>query len=163
MPYHYVQDRFGDQVALPCTERNIDLDKIALAQARGFMAVSAVKGRDELRLTSFNSVKGGEILGPWTGSRRLRPRLRTRAACRTRRHRRRQRLNPMTPTSAWTAWTWMIWGWTIWIPAAAVMTAMTAIWTICCRPSGMTARTAMTTAEWTRIWPRFWMICDASD
>lgn len=67
MPYHYVQDRFGDQVALPCTERNIDLDKIALAQARGFMAVSAVKGRDELRLTSFNSVKGGEILGPWTG------------------------------------------------------------------------------------------------
>lgn len=67
MPYHYVTDKFGDQVALPCTERNIDLDKIALAQERGFMAVSAVKGRDEVRLTSFNSVKGGEILGPWTG------------------------------------------------------------------------------------------------
>ncbi|WP_342586524.1 type VI secretion system contractile sheath domain-containing protein [Leisingera sp. ANG-DT] len=67
MPYHYVNDKFGDQVALPCTERNIDLDKIALAQERGFMAVSAVKGRDEVRLTSFNSLKGGEILGPWTG------------------------------------------------------------------------------------------------
>lgn len=67
MPYHYVTDRFGDQVALPCTERNIDLDKIALAQERGFMAVSAVKGRDEVRLTSFNSLKGAEILGPWTG------------------------------------------------------------------------------------------------
>ncbi|WP_413229489.1 type VI secretion system contractile sheath domain-containing protein [Leisingera sp. McT4-56] len=67
MPYHYVNDRFGDQVALPCTERNIDLDKIALAQERGFMAVSAVKGRDEVRLTSFNSLKGNEILGPWTG------------------------------------------------------------------------------------------------
>ncbi|WP_311199290.1 type VI secretion system contractile sheath domain-containing protein [Leisingera caerulea] len=67
MPYHYVNDRFGDQVALPCTERNVDLGKIALAQERGFMAVSAVKGRDEVRLTSFNSLKGSEILGPWTG------------------------------------------------------------------------------------------------
>ncbi|UWQ81433.1 type VI secretion system contractile sheath large subunit (plasmid) [Leisingera sp. S132] len=67
MPYHYVNDKFGDQVALPCTERNIDLDKIAMAQERGFMAVSAVKGRDEVRLTSFNSLKGSEILGPWTG------------------------------------------------------------------------------------------------
>ncbi|UWQ26971.1 type VI secretion system contractile sheath small subunit (plasmid) [Leisingera aquaemixtae] len=67
MPYHYVSDRFGDQVALPCTERNIDLNKIAMAQERGFMAVSAVKGRDEVRLTSFNSLKGSQILGPWTG------------------------------------------------------------------------------------------------
>lgn len=67
MPYHFVNDRFGDQVALPCTERNIDLNKIALAQERGFMAVSAVKGRDEVRLTSFNSLKGSQILGPWTG------------------------------------------------------------------------------------------------
>ncbi|WP_442852532.1 type VI secretion system contractile sheath domain-containing protein [Roseobacter sp. SK209-2-6] len=67
MPYHYVTDRHGDQVALPCTERNIDLDKIAAANDRGFMAISAVKGRDELRLTSFQSVAGGEILGPWTG------------------------------------------------------------------------------------------------
>ena len=62
-----MNDKFGDQVALPCTERNIDLNKIALAQERGIMAVSAVKGRDEVRLTSFNSLKGSEILGPWTG------------------------------------------------------------------------------------------------
>ena len=67
MPYHTVNDRFGDQVALPCTERNIDLDKIAMANERGVMAVSAVKGRDELRLTSFSSVAGGEVLGPWSG------------------------------------------------------------------------------------------------
>lgn len=67
MPYHTVYDQFGDQVALPCTERNIDLDKIAIANERGIMAVSAVKGRDEVRLTSFASVKGGEVLGPWTG------------------------------------------------------------------------------------------------
>lgn len=68
MPFHTVIDRFGDQVALPCTERNIDLDKIAMANARGVMAMSAVKGRDELRLTSFSSVAGGEVLGPWTGA-----------------------------------------------------------------------------------------------
>ncbi|NIZ62625.1 type VI secretion system contractile sheath small subunit, partial [Sedimentitalea sp. CY04] len=67
IPFHYVNDRFGDQVALPCTERNINLDKIALAQERGFMAVSAVKGRDEIRLTSFLSLAGKEILGPWSG------------------------------------------------------------------------------------------------
>ncbi|MCD9149651.1 type VI secretion system contractile sheath large subunit [Pseudophaeobacter sp. MA21411-1] len=67
MPYHTVTDRFGDQVALPCTERNIDLDKIAMANDRGVMALSAVKGRDELRLTSFFSVAGSEILGPWSG------------------------------------------------------------------------------------------------
>ena len=67
IPFHYVNDRFGDQVALPCTERNINLDKIALAQERGFMAVSAVKGRDEIRLTSFLSLAGKEILGPWAG------------------------------------------------------------------------------------------------
>ncbi|WP_139792869.1 type VI secretion system contractile sheath domain-containing protein [Pseudophaeobacter leonis] len=68
MPFHTVIDRFGDQVALPCTERNIDLDKIAMANARGVMALSAVKGRDELRLTSFSSVAGCEVLGPWTGA-----------------------------------------------------------------------------------------------
>ncbi|NRB16317.1 MAG: type VI secretion system contractile sheath small subunit [Rhodobacteraceae bacterium] len=67
IPFHYVNDRYGDQVALPCTERNINLDKIALAQERGFMAVSAIKGRDEIRLTSFGSLAGGDILGPWTG------------------------------------------------------------------------------------------------
>jgi len=67
MPFHTVNDRFGDQVALPCTERNIDLDKIAMANERGVMAISAVKGRDELRLTSFSSLSGSEVLGPWSG------------------------------------------------------------------------------------------------
>ncbi len=67
MPYHYVKDRFGDQVALPCTERNVDLDKIAAAKERGFMPIASVRGRDEIRLTSFNSLRGDMLLGPWTG------------------------------------------------------------------------------------------------
>ncbi len=67
MPYHYVLDRFGDQVALPCTERNIDLDKIAAAKERGYMTIAAVKGRDEIRLTSFMALTGGPLAGPWSG------------------------------------------------------------------------------------------------
>ncbi|WP_368484145.1 type VI secretion system contractile sheath large subunit [Phaeobacter sp. HF9A] len=67
MPFHFVTDRFGDQVALPCTERNVDLDKIAAAKARGFMPIAGVRGRDEIRLTSFNSLRGEMLLGPWTG------------------------------------------------------------------------------------------------
>ncbi|KUP91555.1 hypothetical protein TRIHO_35690 [Tritonibacter horizontis] len=67
MPFHYVNDRFGDQVALPCTERNVDLDKIAAAKERGFMPIASVRGRDEIRLTSFNSLRGDTLLGPWTG------------------------------------------------------------------------------------------------
>jgi len=67
MPFHYVNDRFGDQVALPCTERNVDLDKIAAAKERGFMPIASVRGRDEIRLTSFNALRGDMLLGPWTG------------------------------------------------------------------------------------------------
>lgn len=67
VPYHYVNDRYGDQVALPCTERNITLEKHEHSVQRGYMPVLSVKGRDEIRLGSFNSVAGREILGPWSG------------------------------------------------------------------------------------------------
>nr|WP_232825421.1 type VI secretion system contractile sheath large subunit [Albibacillus kandeliae] len=67
VPYHFVDDRYGDQVQLPCTERNLTQSKVEKVMARGFMPVVSVKGRDEIRLASFQSVGGGEILGPWTG------------------------------------------------------------------------------------------------
>jgi hypothetical protein len=67
MPYHFVADRYGDQVALPCTERNLTLDKVESAMARGVMPVVSVKGRDEIRLASFQSLGGGDIRGPWSG------------------------------------------------------------------------------------------------
>ena len=66
MPFHYVNDRYGDQVALPCTERNLTLDKVETVLGRGFMPVISVKGRDEVRLGSFQSLAGAELLGPWT-------------------------------------------------------------------------------------------------
>ncbi|WP_342341981.1 type VI secretion system contractile sheath domain-containing protein [Cribrihabitans marinus] len=67
MPYHFVNDRHGDQVALPCTERNITQAKAVHSGLRGIMPVLSVKGRDEVRLGSFNSLAGAEILGPWSG------------------------------------------------------------------------------------------------
>ncbi len=67
IPFHFVNDRYGDQVALPCTERNITLPKHEHSVQRGYMPVLSVKGRDEIRLGSFNSVAGQEILGPWSG------------------------------------------------------------------------------------------------
>ncbi|MEM8731340.1 MAG: type VI secretion system contractile sheath large subunit [Pseudomonadota bacterium] len=68
VPYHYVNDRFGDQVALPCTERNLTLARVEEVMARGLMPVVWVKGRDEIRLTSFNALGGETLRGPWTGT-----------------------------------------------------------------------------------------------
>jgi hypothetical protein len=65
MPYIYVKDRHGDQVALPCTERNLTQAKTQATIQRGYMPVISVKGRDELRLGSFLSLAGATILGPW--------------------------------------------------------------------------------------------------
>ena len=67
MPYHVVTDAHGDQVALPCTERNFSMDLHTAAVQRGYMPVLSAKGRDEVRLGSFNGVAGTELAGPWTG------------------------------------------------------------------------------------------------
>lgn len=67
LPFHYVNDRFGDQVALPCTERNLTTDPAQQTLARGFMPVVWIKGRNEVRLGSFRSLGGDDILGPWSG------------------------------------------------------------------------------------------------
>ena len=66
MPYIYVKDRYGDQVALPCTERNLTQTRTQAAIARGLMPVVSVKGRDEVRLASFQSLAGATVLGPWS-------------------------------------------------------------------------------------------------
>ncbi len=67
IPYHYVNDRFGDQVQLPCTERNLTLGRVEEVMARGIMPVIWVKGRDEIRLASFNAMGGAPLRGPWSG------------------------------------------------------------------------------------------------
>ena len=67
IPFHYVKDQHGDQIALPCTERNLTQAKTQAAIGRGLMPVISVKGRDEVRLGSFQSLAGGIVLGPWAG------------------------------------------------------------------------------------------------
>ncbi|MFC6640090.1 type VI secretion system contractile sheath domain-containing protein [Sulfitobacter sediminilitoris] len=67
MPFHYVNDQYGDQVALPCTERNLTLDKVETVLGRGYLPIISIRGRDEIRLGSFQSLAGGDLLGPWTG------------------------------------------------------------------------------------------------
>ena len=66
MPYHYVKDRHGDQVALPCTERNLSQAKTHATIGRGYMPVMSVKGRDEVRLGTFNALNGETVLGFWS-------------------------------------------------------------------------------------------------
>jgi|GEM_PF-16740 len=66
IPFHYVEDKFGDQVALPCTERNLTTSTMERVITRGFMPVLSIKGRDEIRLGSFQSLAGTEIAGPWS-------------------------------------------------------------------------------------------------
>ena len=67
IPFHYVKDQYGDQVALPCTERNLTQSKTQAAIGRGLMPVMSVKGRDEVRLGSFQSLAGDTVLGTWAG------------------------------------------------------------------------------------------------
>jgi hypothetical protein len=66
VPFIFVNDKYGDQVALPCTERMLTQTKAQGVQTRGFMPVLAVKGRDEVRLGTFNALSGSTILGPWS-------------------------------------------------------------------------------------------------
>ena len=67
IPFHFVRDRHGDQVALPHTERNLTTSKVRDVVTRGFQPVLSIRGRDEIRLGSFQSLAGEEIRGRWTG------------------------------------------------------------------------------------------------
>jgi hypothetical protein len=67
MPFHYMTDQYGDQVALPCTERLLSVSGSAEVVARGFMPVISVQGQNMVKLASFQAVGGGELLGIWAG------------------------------------------------------------------------------------------------
>ncbi|MGF1446255.1 MAG: type VI secretion system contractile sheath domain-containing protein [Pikeienuella sp.] len=65
VPYHFITDAEGDQLALPCTERLLTERSAAEAALRGFMPVLSIAGRNEIRLGSFRSVTGARLAGPW--------------------------------------------------------------------------------------------------
>jgi type VI secretion system protein ImpC len=58
LPFHYVTDVDGDQVALPCTERLINADAAARLRQYGIGALMAHKGQPELRVFGLEAVSG---------------------------------------------------------------------------------------------------------
>lgn len=58
LPFHYVTDADGDQVALPCTERLINSDTAARLAQFGIGALMAHKGQPELRVAGLDTVSG---------------------------------------------------------------------------------------------------------
>jgi len=71
IPFHVISDQHGDQVALPCTERNFPSSKLGMFARRGIMPILSIKGRDEIRLASFHSVGGKPVFGAWSDSKNL--------------------------------------------------------------------------------------------
>ncbi|HEX7439786.1 MAG TPA: type VI secretion system contractile sheath large subunit, partial [Caldimonas sp.] len=62
LPFHFVVDADGDQIALPCTERLVASDAAARLRLYGISALMAHKGQPELRVAGLESL-GGQALG----------------------------------------------------------------------------------------------------
>ncbi|MEM7240060.1 MAG: type VI secretion system contractile sheath large subunit, partial [Pseudomonadota bacterium] len=65
MPFHFMTDEYGDQIGLPCTERLLNTTTSAEVVARGFMPVLSIKGQNQVRLASFQSLGTGMLAGGW--------------------------------------------------------------------------------------------------
>ncbi len=64
LPFHYVVDGDGDQVALPTTERLINLAAAEMLRRVGIDALMAHKGQPELRIAGLDTVNGDSIALP---------------------------------------------------------------------------------------------------
>ena len=65
MPVHTMKDQYGDQIALPCTERLLNTRTMADVVTRGFIPLLSIKGRNEVRQGSFQALSGTMLAGPW--------------------------------------------------------------------------------------------------
>jgi type VI secretion system protein ImpC len=65
MPYHWYTDDDGDQVALPCTSRQLGVRTAANVTRQRFMPLLSIQGRPDVRLGSFQSLRGTLLAGPW--------------------------------------------------------------------------------------------------
>jgi type VI secretion system protein ImpC len=64
LPFHYFIDGDGDQIALPCTERLLNVDAAAALARAGLVAVQGRKGQDDVRLAGLNAVNGSALTLP---------------------------------------------------------------------------------------------------
>ncbi|HZV92739.1 MAG TPA: type VI secretion system contractile sheath large subunit [Caldimonas sp.] len=62
LPFHYVVDADGDQVALPTTERLVNLAAAEMLRRVGIDALMAHKGQPELRVAGLDTVNGTQIV-----------------------------------------------------------------------------------------------------
>lgn len=62
LPFHYVVDGDGDQVALPTTERLVNLAAAEKLRRVGIDALMAHKGQPELRIAGLDAVNGDAIV-----------------------------------------------------------------------------------------------------
>jgi type VI secretion system protein ImpC len=67
LPFYYMVDGHGDQVALPCTERLINSDKATQLAQYGICAVMAFKGQPEVRLAGLDALNGEALELKMTG------------------------------------------------------------------------------------------------
>ena len=65
IPFYYFNDEHGDQVALPCTERLVNVRTAQQVTAQGVIPVLSIQGRSEVRLGGMHSVIGVPLAGPW--------------------------------------------------------------------------------------------------
>lgn len=65
MPFYFYTDADGDQVALPSTERLIDVRTANDLAVAGFLPVLSIRGRPEVRLAGMGSLAGTPLAGPW--------------------------------------------------------------------------------------------------
>lgn len=61
LPFYYMVDSHGDQVALPCTERLINTDKATQLSQYGICSVMAYKGQPEVRLAGLETLNGQSL------------------------------------------------------------------------------------------------------
>jgi len=58
LPFYYMVDGHGDQIALPCTERLINTDKATQLSQYGICAVMAYKGQPNVRFAGLSAING---------------------------------------------------------------------------------------------------------
>ncbi len=65
MPFHYVHDQYGDQVALPCTDRMISHRTVEPLMKQSWMPLVSMKGTPEVRIASLHGLAGDVVSGRW--------------------------------------------------------------------------------------------------
>ena len=167
MPYYYFTDRDGDQVALPCTERLLDVRTAAQVSAQGWIPALSIRGRAEVRLGGLLSLAGPALSGPWPAPAGAQTTDRPKPA---------PAEEPPAESEEGTAesvWIWIrgrfrtIWTWVrppTTRPRRRLPTRATAIWMPCWRVWAAATRRRQAkhraARKWTRNWRRCWRVCE---